>query len=65
MTVGPTTYDLIYDQNTTGLRIPVNGTRGINAIGTVSAVPEPATVTLMATGLLTLVGVGYARRRQA
>jgi hypothetical protein len=30
---------------------------------TVSAVPEPATVTLMATGFVALVGMGYARRR--
>jgi hypothetical protein len=29
----------------------------------VSAVPEPATVTLMATGLLALVGTGFMRRR--
>ena len=30
-----------------------------------SAVPEPSTVTLMASGMLTLVGVGYSRRRRA
>jgi hypothetical protein len=32
---------------------------------TVSAVPEPATVTLMATGIVALVGMGYTRRRRA
>jgi hypothetical protein len=41
------------------------GDVSVSATFTVSAVPEPATVTLMATGLLTLVGMGYARRRQA
>jgi hypothetical protein len=35
----------------------------VSASLVVSAVPEPATVTLMATGLVALVGMGYARRR--
>lgn len=35
----------------------------VSASLVVSAVPEPATVTLMATGLMALVGMGYARRR--
>jgi hypothetical protein len=37
----------------------------VNGEVSLSAVPEPATLTLMAAGLLSLVGVGYARRRSA
>jgi hypothetical protein len=35
----------------------------LNIVAT--SVPEPATVSLMGTGLLTLVGLGYARRRKS
>jgi hypothetical protein len=41
------------------------GIGNVSISATFATVPEPATVTLMATGLLTLLGVGYARRRQA
>jgi hypothetical protein len=40
------------------------GDVSVSATFTVSSVPEPATMTLMATGFLALAGVGYARRRQ-
>ena len=59
-----------FDQDTpAGLVAAIvgGGTRNV-AFGAdflISAVPEPATVALMGTGLLALVGVGYRRRNQA
>jgi hypothetical protein len=49
-------------ENNPGL---TGGIGNVSISATFATVPEPATVTLMATGLLTLLGVGYARRRQA
>ena len=40
-----------------------NAFRGIVEVSATSTVPEPMTVTLMATGLLGVLGAGYARRR--
>jgi hypothetical protein len=41
-----------------------NSRYGIIEVAATSTVPEPMTVTLMATGLLGVMGVGYSRRRK-
>ena len=38
---------------------------GVIEVAATSTVPEPMTVTLMGTGLLGVMGVGYSRRRKA
>lgn len=67
--IGPTTYELIFDNAGPaagrGLAIPFNNpqgsTRGIQVL--VSTVPEPGSMALVATGLLGIFGI--ARRRQS
>lgn len=70
VSINPTTYQLVFDNvgpaDGTGLAIPVNNTRGIDAlITTTTATPEPASLALMATGLAGLGGVVSRRRKNA
>ncbi len=64
VSVGAANYQMIFDNigpgAGTGLAIPINQTRGINAL--VTTVPEPSTYLLMATGLAA-IGLLHRRRR--
>jgi hypothetical protein len=60
-------YQMIFDNvgpaANTGLGIPIDHSRGIDALVTTTTTPEPATVTLMVTGLAGLVPVVIRRRK--
>jgi hypothetical protein len=64
-TIDGTQYQMIFDNigpaANVGLGIPINNVRGISAL--VTTTPEPATVTLMVTGLAGLVPVVVRRRK--
>jgi hypothetical protein len=63
--ITPATYQMIFDNvgpgAGDGLGIPVNQTRGINAL--VTTVPEPSTYALMAAGLAGIFLAGRRRRQ--
>jgi len=59
---GPVNYALLFNR-ANGIAIPANGNASIEAIGTVSSVPEPASLTLVGTGLLALGGIVRRQRR--
>lgn len=68
-TVNPVTYTIVKDNigpaANIGLGIPINNTRGIDALVTVTATPEPGTTALFATGLAGLIPVFVRRHRKA
>lgn len=63
--INATTYRLIFDNvgpaANIGLGIPINATRGIQV--QISTVPEPASMALLATGLIGVFGVVRHRRK--
>ena len=65
-TISPVTYTIIKDNvgpaANIGVGIPINNTRGINAL--VTATPEPGTTALFATGLAGLIPVMIRRRKK-
>ncbi len=65
--VPPVTPPPIFDDagpsTDTDLDIPINNTHGVQASGTITGAPEPATFALVAVGLLGLVGVIHRRKR--
>jgi len=64
--IGATTYRVIFDNigpaAGTGLAIPVNNERGINALVTTNVVPEPSAMVLMGTGFAVLFGMALRRK---
>ncbi len=47
----------------TGAQIPLNGTYTLHVSGNAEVIPEPATLALLGTGLIGLLGYGWRRRR--
>jgi hypothetical protein len=68
--IPPTMYQLIYDDvgpaAGVGLAIPYNDVRGVNMLVTsTTATPEPASIALVATGMIGLGGFARRRRKNA
>lgn len=66
--ISPATYQLLFDNagvSVGGIGIPVNQSRAITGIVTVSTVPEPSTYLLMSAGLAGLFFASKRRRRAA
>jgi len=65
--IGGTTYSVIFDHDGyaagRGINIAINNTGTPTSVNAIVATPEPASMTLLATGLIGIFGAARSRRK--